>query len=94
MGLGGRIESLRRSAGLSARELDALAGLQPGHARHIERGKITPDGVGARPIAAIARVLGSSIDWLYTGAGRPPGERTVKVAIEEAREAFRLSEAG
>ncbi len=62
-----RLRSARMAKGLSARRLSLLAGLTPSHVATIEaRTGSSPE---ARTLAAIAKVLGVSVDWLVTGAG-------------------------
>lgn len=68
---------------LGTRELDRLAGLTEGHTSAIETGN--RPNVEARTAAALARVLGVSLDWLVTGTGPTPSERRIKVAVEQAR---------
>lgn len=77
---GGRIERLRGLAGLSARELDALAGLRAGHTRSIETGAIGP-AISARTLSQIADVFDVSIDWLFNGTGPAPKDESVRKAV-------------
>jgi transcriptional regulator with XRE-family HTH domain len=77
---------------MSARALDGLAGLQPGHTRIIE----TKDAgrVAAETIRKIANVFGVSLDWLFTGAGRRPSDARVRAAAERARGVGRTGTCG
>lgn len=80
---GDRIHEARVRGGITARELDRLAGITAGHTSLIESGYVR--NVSAETAARIARVLGASLDWLLLGRGRAPSERIVKAAIEAAR---------
>jgi transcriptional regulator with XRE-family HTH domain len=84
---GGRIERLRLLGGLTARELDRLAGLQPGHVRHIERG--LRKHVSADTIAGIADVFGVSSDLLFRGIGTMPDRAEVCAGIARSRKRLR-----
>jgi hypothetical protein len=74
---------LRLRAGLSARQTDDLAGKAPGHVAMLE----------ARPhvdlyvstALAYARIFGATLDYLATGAGRPPTEAQLREAVAAAR---------
>ncbi len=84
--IGTRLADLRSAAGLSQRELGRLAGLlSESHVEAIESGRSSnPE---ARTLHALARVLGTTIDWLFAEIGeRPPGEAVV-AAVESARAA-------
>jgi len=69
-------------AGLSARALSALAGLNHARVNQIET---RVENVGSRTLASLARVLGISLDWLITGIGDPPTKESVRAAVERAR---------
>jgi transcriptional regulator with XRE-family HTH domain len=63
-----RLRRARDASELSARRLDKLAGLTPGHTTLIESGRrLNPTAATA---AALARVLGVSLEWLVSGRGR------------------------
>lgn len=84
MSLSERVKQARALAGsLGNRELDRLAGLAEGHTWAIETGART--NAEARTVAAIAGVLGVSLDWLVAGHGRAPSARTVRAAVAVAR---------
>jgi len=70
-------------AAISARELDRLAGISESHTSLLERS--IGDRISARTAVAIARVLGSSLDWLLTGRGLEPTPERVKEAVSSAR---------
>jgi hypothetical protein len=73
---------------VTARELDRLAGLREGHAAMLEkRGSV--ERVEARTLHRIAEVFGVSMEWLYTGAGRPPGSAAIAMPVARARRAAR-----
>lgn len=80
---GRRLLKLRREAELSARELDRLAGLTPGHTRMIELGQVR--SATTETASRIARVLGTSIDWLEAGIGCAPSRERLDGCIAEAR---------
>lgn len=82
--LGGRVERLRGLTGLSARELDALAGLRAGHSRMIETGRVQ-GGIEARTVSQIAGVFGVTIDWLYEGVGTAPTAEALRKAVTAAQ---------
>ena len=65
MSLANRIRELRGYAGLSMRELDALAGITSGHTRQIELGlRLNPSIETVRKLAV---ALGCSLDYLVVG---------------------------
>jgi len=70
-------------AELSARELCSLAGVTVSVAAMIERGHIHRPA--ADILAALACVLGISLDWLILGKGEAPSGARVKAAVEAAR---------
>ena len=78
-----RIRQTRLLAGISARELARLAGLQPSHASLIESGTVA--NVRVDTLAALARALGCSLDWLVNGDGDAPTEEMVRGAVLIAR---------
>lgn len=83
--VGTRIRQAREMAGISARELDRLAGLSENHTSLLE--SVVRD-VRTETAAAIARTLGVSLDWLVLGEGKAPTERTVRAAVETARQLY------
>ena len=89
--IGQRLRWARDQAELSARELDRLAGKTPGHAGLIEaRGT----DAWASTLAAYARVLGLSLDWLIAGEKRrAPKPARILVAVKRARKAVQAPEA-
>jgi transcriptional regulator with XRE-family HTH domain len=82
-GLGDRLQKTRELAECTARELDRLAETAEGHASLIESGVVK--NVTVETAAALAKVLGVSLDWLITGDGKSPSERAVRAAVEMAR---------
>ena len=83
MTLGKRLEQARSLVpGLSAKEVDRLAGLGEGHTRQIETG--TKGNPGIKTLAAAARVLGVSLDWLDRG-GKTPSAEEVQRSVDTAR---------
>ena len=81
--VGQRIERLRKLAGLSARELDALAGLRAGHCRAIEVGP--REQIAHDTVRKIAWVLGVTTDWLGSGEGPAPPKATVRESVARAQ---------
>lgn len=81
--LGERLRIARSLAGISARELDRLAGRSVGHAALIERGD--RPRVEAETAAAYARVLDVDLNWLITGSGEKPLADSVVRAVDRAK---------
>jgi transcriptional regulator with XRE-family HTH domain len=82
--LGSRVRYLRQLGGISASDLAHLAALKSRtHVGLIENGtRQTPSG---ETVVAIARVLGTSAEWLITGEGDGPTEDDVRAAIARTR---------
>ncbi len=79
-----RLRKARGLAGLTGSELGTLAGLSKGTVSMIESGnREDPSG---STVAALARVLGVSADWLLSGTEPEPSEEQVKAAVAAARE--------
>lgn len=85
-GIGGRLRLARTTAGITARELDRLAGRAEGHAALIES-DTTERPRASDVLLSYADVLGLSLDWLAAGRGRAPREADVLAAVERARRA-------
>jgi len=81
-GLGKRIEWLRNAAGLSSREVDALAGLQACHTRSVVTGTIANPRV--HTLKKIGAVFGAA-NWLVTGEGGRPSKAAIVAAVTRAR---------
>jgi transcriptional regulator with XRE-family HTH domain len=81
--LGNRLRDARERGELSARELCLLSGVTVSVAAMIERGHIHRPGVDN--LAAFARTLGVSLDWLVLGVGDEPTTDQIRKAVEEAR---------
>lgn len=58
MALGGRLLRLRTAAGLSAAEVAAAAGLDPGYYREVETGDFEPAGLTYLALLRLADALG------------------------------------
>lgn len=71
---------------LSLRELAALSDLSPTYPSLIESG--ARPNVGSEKLGRIAKVLGTTIDFLMTGTGPAPTEKRVRAAVRVAREEF------
>ena len=82
MSIATRLAQLRAISGLSQEELGRLAGLSPAYVGHIERGEGRPI---AQNLAALARVLGCSLDWLVNEYGQPPTADHVQGSVVVAR---------
>ncbi len=82
--LGARLGHCIATAGITFEDVDALAGLKSrGHTGQIVRGeRADPQG---STLVRIARVLGTSAEYLVDGSGDAPGERRVRRAVAEAR---------
>lgn len=80
-----RLRWARHAAGISARELDRLAGLAEGHSALLEAGK--KKGLEMRTAAGLARALGLSLDWLVLGEGGQPDEDKIRKAVGSAQAA-------
>lgn len=80
-----RLRDARALAGISARELDALAGLGAGHTSMIEAGR--RPNITADTARGIARVLGCTVGWLLAAEGDAPAAADVLAAVERARAA-------
>ncbi len=71
-----RLKWARELMGLSARDLDKLAKITPGHTASVEIGRRkSPSAETAR---ALARALGVSLDWLVDGNGMAPSEAQLR----------------
>ena len=77
----GRIRQIRQAAGLTGREMAALARLSGGHPSLLETCRRTPT---AETLSQIAQVFGVTVDWLLHG-GPMPSARKLGAAVERAR---------
>lgn len=78
-----RLRSMRARAGLSGGELSRLAGLARAHVGLIESRAIKT--IEAPTAAALATVLGCSLDWLVLGQGEAPSDAALAAAVNAAR---------
>lgn len=90
MSIGLRVRVLRERAQLSRGELARLARVQPHRVHDIERGEAASPQVHA--VVAIARVLGTSAEWLADGVGAEPTLRELGEAVSAARRTLYLEE--
>lgn len=81
--LGSRLLELRNRAQLTRAELAELAGLHLSHVGLIETGK--RKSPQASTLSPIARVLGTDVDFLLSGLGDAPSDRTIRRAVSQAR---------
>lgn len=85
-GFAHRITQLRALADISARQVDALAGLKGTcYTNSIELGARV--NILNETLAAIADVFGVSMDWLFRGVGPEPTQVEVVAAVARARAA-------
>jgi transcriptional regulator with XRE-family HTH domain len=91
MDLASRLRAVRTSVvpPLSARELAGLAGVSPPVVSNLERVDADRPGekVAARTVVALARVLGTSAEYLVDGEGDAPDPADVNAAVAKARAA-------
>ena len=79
-----RVRWAREKAGVSARELARLAGLDAEtHVSAIEANEARD--VRASVGVALAHVLGVSVDWLLAGIGDTPDETRIRTAVIAAQ---------
>jgi transcriptional regulator with XRE-family HTH domain len=78
-----RLKEVRALAGITAIELDNLAGTSRGHVSMIEAGN--KSNLETRTVVSIAKVLGLSLDWLLLGVGAAPSRSKVLTAVARAR---------
>lgn len=89
-GLQKRLDWALSVAGCSAREVDRLAGLTPGHSLLVASGRKL--NANSHTLAALGVVLGISLDWLVLSRGEPPTAAQIQAAVQRAmaeREAVR-----
>ncbi len=79
---GSRLKWARDTANLSARKLDKLAGITPGHTTAIEAGR--KQDITTSTAAKLAHALGVSLDWLISGDGPRPTERSLLAKAAES----------
>lgn len=77
-----RLKELRVAAGLSCRELDRIAGTTIGYCWLLEHGgRRQTNGDILRKYAS---ALGCTVDWMLTGAGKRPSDKSIRAAVIEA----------
>lgn len=82
--LASRLASLRSIAELTPAELARLSGLKnPSHIGMIERSERTE--IAGNTAVEIARVLGTTAEYLVAGRGAPPSAEQVRAAVATAR---------
>jgi transcriptional regulator with XRE-family HTH domain len=79
MTVGQRIKHARFLAGLTARCVGLLTHRSPAWLIALEHG--CDVALRAASLAAIARALGVSAEWLKTGEGEPPTEASIRAAL-------------
>lgn len=75
--IGRRLREARLAAGLTQMQLHALSDLEQATISKYERGDV--EEPSAPKIAALARALGVSMEWIVTGAGDGPTGRSETV---------------
>lgn len=88
MDLAARLRACRTMVpGLSARELGALADLPSPTVSNIERADPARpnEKIAARTLLALARVLGTTVEYLVDGEGETPDPAEVNAAVARAR---------
>ena len=83
MTLAERLRELRATAGISSRELAAIAGVSRAYPGLIESSERTRIGTGVA--AKLAQALGATTDWLILGTGNAPTPEQIAAAVERAR---------
>lgn len=78
-----RLRQLRERGDVLMREQDKLAGLTVGHSQHFEAGR-NGSRVSARTVAQLARVYGTTMEWLYLGVGEPPSQPHLEKSVAQA----------
>lgn len=78
-----RVRTIRLRAGLSARELSELAGVSNAYVTLLESGRRSAPS--HEIVSSIARVLGTTSDWLSQGIGPAPKASVTLAAIAKAR---------
>lgn len=78
-----RLQYLVDVTDVSAREISDLAGLTHSHVAILL--SADRDRVEARTVAALAKVFGVSMDWLYSGLGGAPDIHDIMLALQAAR---------
>lgn len=89
--IGKRIKQLRISKGLTMKELAERAGMSAGYLSEVERGR---SALSAEKLAALARCLGSTVDYLLTGVSTPNdafSDTRIPAELAEAAELLELS---
>lgn len=77
-----RVATLRELSGKSRYHLSRIAGLSPSHVGQLERG--LRESPTAETLGRLARACGVSLDWLLSGTGKAPTERSVREALANA----------
>lgn len=80
-----RVRWMRATTGLSARTIDSLADLTPGHTALLEGSHRKHPS--AETLTKLARALGVSLDWLSDGQGMPPSESQLRAIGNTHRQA-------
>lgn len=83
MTVGQRLRAARELAGISAKDLDRLAGNSEGHQWVLE--KLEEATAVAKTLDGVCTVLGLSLDYVVRGQGRKPTKKTVSAAVAAAR---------
>lgn len=82
-----RVHQARTDAGLSARELSKLAGVSNAYVTLLEGGRSAAPSQAI--VARLAKVLGTTSDWLGSGIGVAPSPKLLAEAVARARKEHR-----
>lgn len=86
--LGERVAWARSVVNLAGAELERLAGIGETNIHFIENPAYARIP-GGDNLLKIARVLGTTTDWLLDGSGKAPTVEQIAVAVVRAREAWK-----
>ena len=89
--IGLRIKRLRKSKGLTIKELAQKAHMSAGYLSEVERGR---SALSAEKLAAIAGCLGTTVDYLLTGISTPShalSDTRIPAGLAQAAEILELT---
>jgi transcriptional regulator with XRE-family HTH domain len=78
--------------GLSAKEVDRLAGITEGHTWLIEKSKT--GNAETKTLDKIARVFGFTLDYLIRGEGSSPAPEEIRASVQAARAKLEAGDSG
>lgn len=88
--IGHRIKQLRLAKEMTIQELADKAKMSAGYLSEVERGR---SALSAEKLAALARCLGTGVDYILTGTGGPvePAETRIPAGLADAAQTLDLS---